>query len=272
MAQYPIHSFFIHNGELKPNNDFISSENAGGVYEVIRVSGGVPLFLEEHLDRFFKSASLAQCDIRFSHNEIKIFLYRLIKENNVDEGNLLLSSRNNLKAFFIRHKYPEKEWFNTGVTCGILQAERVNPNAKVFQTTVRQKANELIEKEGYYEVLLVDDNGYITEGSRSNVFFISGSHLFTPPGKEVLLGITRQKTLLLAKQLNYKVNEQEILLNDVQSFDAAFITGTSPGILPLSQIDNFKFDARNKVIQDLRKAYYDLINRNISLYRPPEQY
>ncbi len=267
MIQYPLHNVFIHNGQIKPNSEFIVSENAGGVYEVIRVTMGVPLFLEEHLNRFFVSAQLANHTIRFSKQEIAGFIYQLIRQNQVAEGNILLSCKINLKAFFILHKYPAENWYITGVTCGILHAERENPNAKVFLTPVRQQADEMMEKEGYYEVLLADHSGKVTEGSRSNVFFVSGSQLFTPPGNEVLLGITRLKTIQLAKNLNFPFREQEILLNDLYTFDAAFITGTSPKILPLSHINGRNFDAQNKVVQNLRAAYNDLINQYIALHR-----
>ncbi len=266
MVQYPLHRVYIYNGQIKANTEFIVSENTGGIYEVIRVVQSVPLFVDEHLERFFASARLAKCAIPFSIEEITRFLLQLTDENKVSEGNILLSCKFNLKAFFISHKYPDEQFFSSGVTCGILHAERENPNAKVFQTSVRQRADEMMEKEGYYEVLLVDHSGRITEGSRSNVFFISGNQLYTPPGNEVLLGITRSKTIRLARELNLPFYEQEIKFDQVNSFDAAFITGTSPKILPLSHINGRLFDAQNKVVQQLLKKYNELINRYVSQY------
>lgn len=264
MIHYPQHHFFIYNDRLMPNHEFIASENAGGVYEVIRVAGSVPLFLEEHLERFFISAQLADKKIAFSKQEIEGFLLALIEKNKIAEGNILLSNKTNLKAFFISHKYPDESWYQNGVTCGILHAERENPNAKVFQSPVRQQADELMEKEGYYEVLLADHFGRVTEGSRSNVFFVAGNLLVTPPGKEVLLGITRQKTIQLAKELKIPFHEREVFLNDLQTFDAAFITGTSPKILPLSHISDQTFDPKNKLVQHLREEYDRLIGQYIS--------
>ncbi len=264
MIHYPQHKYFIYNGQIKSNSEFIASENAGGVYEVLRVAKHVPLFLEEHLERFFLSARLAEKTIRFSKEDIESCLRTLIDENKVSEGNILLSNKTNLKAFFIPHKYPEESWYLNGVTCGLLHAERTNPNAKVFQTPVRQQADELMAKEGFYEVLLVDHLGRITEGSRSNVFFVAGNQLFTPPGNEVLLGITRQKTIQLAQKLNIPLIEEDVLLKGLHNFDAAFITGTSPKILPLSQIAGRSYDVKNHVVQDLREEYDQLISRYIS--------
>lgn len=263
MIYYPLHKFFIYDGEIKPNSEFRASENAGGVYEVLRVLEGTPLFLEEHLDRFFTSAQLAGKTIRFSKKQIEGFLNVLTEMNEAGTGNILLSCKTRLKALFIPHKYPELAWYESGVTCGLLTAERNNPNAKVFQTPVRQQADELMEQNGFYEVLLVDHQGRITEGSRSNVFFVDEGRLITPPGHEVLLGITRQKTIQLAKNAAIPFYEKEVFLEEVPGFQAAFITGTSPKILPLSRIGQWNFNPQDRTVQQLIGGYNGLIARYI---------
>lgn len=259
MNHTPIHNFFVFNGELKPNSEFIPSENAGGVYEVLRVVKGIPLFLEEHLLRFYTSAQIAGKSIRFSKNEIAEFIRKLIEKNKVDEGNILLSCKNNLKAFFIAHRYPDPKLYQAGIRCGILHAERKNPNAKVFQTSVRQQADEIIQNEKVYEVLLVDHNGRITEGSRSNVFFVKDNRVFTPPANEVLLGITRQKTIQIIRNAGIDFYENDIFLKDLNSFDAAFLTGTSPKILPLSKAGGVDFDPENEVVRLLMQKFDAMI-------------
>jgi branched-chain amino acid aminotransferase len=260
MTVLPIHKFFVFNDEIKPTEVFIAGENEGGIYEVLRVFNGIPLFLEDHLDRFFHSAHLAGKTIRFSETQIGTFLKNLIDKNNARHGNILISCKINLKAFFVRHNYPTAEMYSDGILCGILKAERENPNAKVFQTTVRQKADQILTENSFYEVLLVDHHNRITEGSRSNVFFVAGNELVTSPGNSVLLGITRQKTLQMADDLNIQVNEREVDFKELQHFDAAFITGTSPKILPIQQIDGFTFNPHNEIVRQLMKSYDDLID------------
>ena len=255
MALYPIHKFFILNGELKTNDEFKPSENEGGVYEVIRIVDGKPLFLEEHLARFNRSAEIAGREIRYSGTDVSNYLQDLIRENKVYNGNVLVSCKVNLKAFFIAHSYPTKEQYRSGVECGLLHAERENPNAKVFQTTVRGRANQMIAEKGYYEVLLVDHNGNITEGSRSNAFFIKGSQLITPPSEKVLLGVTRQKVIHCARDLGIDVKEEEISLTRLPDFNAVFITGTSPNILPVSKIGITDFDVQNTLLRKLMKQF-----------------
>lgn len=267
MAVLPIHNFFVFNNEIKPTQDFVPAENEGGIYEVLRVVKGIPLFLEDHLERFYHSAQIAGKTITFSENQIKEFLKNLIEKNEINEGNVLISCKINLKAFFIPHNYPTDIMYKEGVSCGILKAERENPNAKVFQTTVRQQSDKILADQGFYEVLLVDHLGKITEGSRSNIFFVKGKQLVTAPQNKVLLGITRQKTIHLAKNLNIQVNETEIDLAELKYYDAGFITGTSPKILPIEKIEHFEFNPQNEIVRQLIKSYDDLIENYLRSVR-----
>ncbi len=263
----PLHNYFIFNGELRDTSVFETSGYSGGVYEVLRVDEGIPLFLEEHLDRFYISAVIAGKTLRFRRADIVSFLRILIQKNGIKEGNILISCKTDLKAFFIPHDYPETGAYETGVRCGVLYAERITPNAKVLETSVRQQANRLMADEGYYEVLLVDHAGRITEGSRSNVFFIQGDCLVTPPGHEVLLGITRQKTIQLARNLGIPFREAEVKLEELNGFQAAFLTGTSPKILPLFQIGDRRLNPQNPLMQQLRVEYDELIRAYIRANR-----
>lgn len=259
MDLLPVHKYFILNGELTGIKQFDSSGNEGGIYEVLRVVDGIPLFLEDHLERFFHSAQLAGINIGYSDTQIGDFLKILIAKNKVESGNILISCKINLEAFFISHVYPSDKMYSEGINCGILKAERENPNAKVLHTTVRNRADQIISEKGFYEVLLIDHLGKVTEGSRSNVFFVKGNEIVTPPSNRVLGGITRQKTMQLAADLNIQLVEKEVSFSELQLYDAVFITGTSPKILPVVKIDAFKFNQQNKIVGQLIKSYNELI-------------
>jgi branched-chain amino acid aminotransferase len=264
MALLPIHEFFCINGQLETCSEFVEAENEGGVYEVLRVVDGIPLFLEDHLQRFYHSAEIAGKSIRFSSGQILKMLNDLIEMNGVNEGNLLISCKLNLKAFFIPHVYPSSDDYKFGVKCGLLHAERHNPNAKVFQTRVRTEANIKIAEHGYFEVILVDHNNNITEGSRSNLFLVREGRFFTPQSGKVLLGITRQKTIACAKRLHFVVEEQDIHLSDLRSFEAAFITGTSPKILPVRKIGGMEFDINLNKVRQLMNRYDEMIQEYVA--------
>ena len=258
-----MHKYFILNGELKSVKQFISGENEGGIYEVLRVVNGNPLFLEDHLERLFHSAQLAGKNIGYSESQISDFLMNLIEKNKATVGNILISCKLNLEAFFVAHVYPTDKMYTEGVVCGILKAERDNPNAKVLQTGLRKKADIIISEKGFFEVILVDHLGKITEGSRSNIFFVSENKIVTSPANRVLVGITRQKTIQMAGELDITVDEREVNFSELQSFDAAFITGTSPKILPILKIDAFKFNPQNQIVGQLMKKYDKLIEEYV---------
>jgi branched-chain amino acid aminotransferase len=264
MALLPTHDFFVLNDSVLPNRFFKPSENEGGIYEVLRVVDGIPLFLEDHLSRFYQSARIAGKTIRFNERQIENLLKQLILKNKISEGNILISCKINLKAFFIPSNYPTQPMVEKGVVCGILKAERDNPNAKLFQTSVRQKADQLIGEKGFYEVLLVDHLGRITEGSRSNVFFVKNDLIVTPPGNKVLLGITRQKILELIRNIGLEYREKDVFLSRSGLYNAAFLTGTSPKILPVSKVENVIFDPQNHVVRSLIECYNQLITNYIS--------
>ena len=263
MSLKPIQNYFISDGVLKPVNQFVVSENEGGIYEVIRVVNGIPLFFEEHINRFYFSANLAGKKIPLNKTELKNQLNQLIFANDCLFGNVLISSKIKLKMFFILHNYPNEVLYKQGVNTGILNAERNNPNAKVFQTSVRQLANEIIQKNNLYEVLLEDNSGRITEGSRSNVFFIKAKTIFTPPAQNVLKGITREKTILLIKTEKIDFSETEIYSKNLAFYEAAFLTGTSPKLLPIKTINGFQFNPENSILQLLIKKYNLLIGEYV---------
>ena len=268
MTPYPLHNFFVFNREIRPSHLFVPSENEGGIYEVLRVSQGIPLFLEDHLERFFQSANIAGKNILFTIQQIETLLNDLIQQNGVMEGNVLLSCKVNLKAYFIPHVYPSDEQYQTGVTCGLLKAERENPNAKVFQTTVRMQADKMLEENGFYEVLLVNQLNHITEGSRSNVFFWDGKKIVTPPAPKVLLGITRNNVIQLAFDRGLTVSEEDVSLDNLPTFSAAFLTGTSPKILPVNQVENIFFDPQNPTVRTLMNKYDALMEQYIKSKSP----
>ncbi|PIF02278.1 MAG: hypothetical protein CR996_00660 [Draconibacterium sp.] len=264
MAFLPIHDYFLFDQKLVPTKAYQPAMNSGGIYEVVRVMRGVPLFFEDHIKRFFNSSRLAKLPVLLSENEIRDALLRVIKENNVPDGNLLIALHTHFIVHFIPHKYPDKLLYDSGIKTGVILAERPSPNAKILVPDIRAKANEMILNQNVYEVLLVDHEQRIMEGSRSNVFFVKNNQLITPPTEEVLPGITRAKTILLAQKQNMMVLEKDVYLNHLKHFDAVFITGTSPKILPVTQIESRYFDPLNKLVKHLMESYDQLVEKYVS--------
>lgn len=239
------------------------------VYEVLRVIEGTPLFLEDHFKRLQSSVHMSGLMFKMNYPEFEQHIRTLCKVNNQLIGNVkfvlsvdMLESRWSFS--FIPHSYPTEAEYRQGVAIGLLNAERDNPNAKIIQQTVRDKANQMMEEQKFYEVLLVDRNGLITEGSRSNVFFVKGDQFFTAPTTMVLAGITRMKVLECLQELNFTVLEQAVSSAEIGQYDAVFLTGTSPKVLPVNCIDDHFFRVGNPMVEQLMSTYNSVIEHYIT--------
>lgn len=237
------------------------------VYEVIRVMGGVALFLEDHFDRLQKSLVIQRINFEMDFRTFKQKISGLISLNLVTEGNIkvvyAVSETESRWAFsFIPHSYPDSEDYRNGVLTDLLEAERENPNAKVIQHSVRDCANQQIADQRIYEVLLVDRTGLITEGSRSNVFFVKGNVFYTAPASQVLVGITRQKVLECLSELGFQIHEEAVPASLISRFDAVFLTGTSPKILPVRSVGDQVYSVQHDCVQQVMDRY----DRKIAAY------
>lgn len=240
--------------------------NEGAVlYEVLRVFRGIPLFLEDHLKRLQESVRLSGRQYTLSFPVIRYLLKNLVKQNRIPEGNVKIvlqfldHQQPVLYTYFIPHFYPTPDMYQDGVETDLFMAVRNNPNIKIMVPAMRQRISEFIRAENLFEALLVDEDETITEGSKTNVFFVKKAALYTAPGDKVLKGITRQKIFDLCNQLNYKLIERSISIITLHKYEAAFLTGTSPKILPISRIANIQYDVNHPVVKTMMSAYDNLI-------------
>jgi branched-chain amino acid aminotransferase len=239
------------------------------VYEVIRVIDGIALFLEDHFARLKSSVQIRGFQFEMEFSDFRQNITELAKLNHQMNGNVKFviaehEPVNKWSFSFIPHSYPEPKDYRQGVKVGLLFAERVDPNAKFIQNTVRELANQMIADEKLYEVLLVNRNGQITEGSRSNVFFVKGNRFYTAPASSVLEGVTRQKVLECLRELAFLIIEKEILASEIIHFEAVFLTGTSPKVLPVNCIGAVQFSAKNHLIGQLMAKYNSMIEKYIN--------
>ena len=252
------------NGQLKATThlDIFERIERPPIYEVIRVIDGVPLFLEDHLDRMRRSASLVGCNIERSDQAIERDIKELIVQNKIENLNIKLlcvdveGMGQVFLAYFIKSFYPPKEYYEKGIHTILFHYERENPNAKIQMAAFREEVAKELEKNNAFEALLVNKDGYIPEGSRSNIFFVKGEKVFTAPKGDVLLGITRKHILEVCNQLNIEVVEKNIHMEELDSLDGAFMSGTSVNVLPIASIDDIELDSvNNRIIKIVREAY-----------------
>jgi len=214
------------------------------VYEVFRVISGVPLFLEDHLERLKNSISGEDFiwDLQHIANDINL----LLQLNQFATGNIRIilwieGEQTHSMLFYDKHEYPDEKMFGEGITIGILERERFEPNKKVFDPVMRKEASSLIENNRFYEVLLKTADEYITEGSRSNIFLIKDETIYTPPSQQVLEGVTRKKVISIIQEKKLKFEEKMIHVKELPDYESVFLTGTSRRVLPVKKIEPFPF-------------------------------
>lgn len=255
-----IGEFYFSGKNRYPVSLFHYRAGMNQIYEVIRIAEGIPLFLEDHLERMNESLALVEAEPIHSLEEIRNLILKLVKANQVVSGNVKLIIGKELEDAFLIYlipfSYPESSMYEEGVKTGTLQLERENPNAKVINTGYKERVSRFIKEAGIYEAILVNHEGQITEGSRSNLFFVLDGVLITPPLRNVLGGITRKKVIELARRDRIPFREDTVSLKDVERLSGVFLTGTSPKILPISSIDAITIPSTGcAIIRQLMERY-----------------
>ncbi len=257
--------FFLLNDKILPASQFVPEviEYGTTIYELIKIVNCVPIFYDEYMERMNQSLKAIGREFWLTSEQLKERIKYLIELNCVRQtdhlrlvisfDNLFYPEQDKLfLAYLVQMHLPTPEQYENGVKTLTLNAIRQNPNVKVYLPDLRRKAEQLIAKNNIYEVILLDDQNHITEGSRSNIFFIKNNTLYTASLHKVLPGITRKKVIQLAKKHNIDVQETNIHYSELTHFQAAFLTATSRKIVPIRTIDNFVFDPKNQLLRQLK--------------------
>jgi len=271
---YQNNDYIIADGKLAPRSalDAIMEKDRCEVYEVVRIKDGKPVFPQEHYDRFEHSFELVGRKPLISREEFRAQMALLVEKCGVDDQNVRIEQyideedgEEHTYMYLIETHYPTAEHYRDGVTVGYLSGERNNPQAKISDSALRDRADKALMETRVFEVMLVNHNGEITEGSRTNFFFIKGDTVYASKADTILPGITRLMVLKIMEAHHIKYVEQPILADRIDQFDAAFLTATSPDILPVAHVNapeeaglagvEADFDAHNPLLRDLMKWY-----------------
>ncbi|MCQ2227474.1 MAG: aminotransferase class IV [Bacteroidales bacterium] len=249
---YFIGNSIIKNGTIAPLSEQEQTGRDGEIYELFRVENKKPIFLDDHLERFRRSIESAKKSTECLKN-IESLIEWLIICNPLSDCNvrLCLGTDGVFQGGFVTSSFPTQQMYAEGVKVGVLDAIRENPQAKIYHVEMRADAKLQQENLGTYESLLVNPEGQITEGSRSNVFFIRDGEVYTSPDRMVLGGIIRMHVLDICSRLGITVLTIPIDVDDIESFDAAFITSTPARLLPLNQVDGVPFDCNNETLRTI---------------------
>lgn len=210
------------------------------VYEVIRARDGVLMFFDQHFDRLVASCEKKGIDLKYSEEEIRDLLEKLLEVNNEKNYNtklLVSGDSEHFCCFLSLSIFPTEEMFEEGVKAVSLEIERPDPNLKILRSDYKRRVQEELDRTGAWEVVITDQEGYANEGGKSNLFVIEGDHLVTTPSEFVLKGIIRNAVYEMAKDLNIPILERRMKLEEVLHSDGAFFTGTGTDLLPIAELD-----------------------------------
>jgi len=265
---------FILNGIIQPSVRFDNSliYEGDSVYEVIRMVKGAPVFFHDHTDRLYNSVKHQQQEPLASSETIRKAVIALSRSDSRKETNLkiVFNYNNGVKnwlVYFTEPAYPSADQYKTGVKGILFRAVRKDPESKVINHKLRSEIYHRLILEGAYEALLVNEHNLITEGSRSNIFFVKGNTLLTAPDNLILNGITRKHILEICSSENIKTEIKCVSSSDIENYDSVFMTGTSPTVLPFCCIDDKLFDAGLPLLGKLRKIYMEKAEESVRRFR-----
>jgi branched-chain amino acid aminotransferase len=265
---------FILNGDLQPAEVFDNSlvYDGDSIYEVIRMVKRTPVFFHDHMERLATSVKLQRKELLADVPALRKDIINLTRSDRKKETNLKIvfnynyGSKNYL-VYFIEPIYPSEEQYKKGVKGILFSAERKDPESKLINHKLRSSIYYKLILEGGYEALLVSKKKSITEGSRSNIFFLKGETLVTAPDNVILNGITRKHILEICRENQINVELACVKLEDISEYDAVFMTGTSSIVLPFYCIDDKFFNVRLPLMERLRQLYMIKAEESIRLFR-----
>lgn len=232
------------------------------VYEVLRVINKKPLFLKEHTERLVKSLNIIGIQDKAQLDNVENSIRKLCevyKDINFNIKIVLGIEAKSIRDYYIVpifQEYPSENLYAEGIYVVTTRIERINPNAKVWDYDYKAHIANVLEKTKAYETILVDESGYMTEGSRSNIFFVYQGNIWTAPDDKVLRGVTRDKVIEVANRLGIKIVKENLSIDKLEKCEGAFMTGTSVHILPIKQIDNKIFEpTKLDIVQLLIKEF-----------------
>ncbi len=229
-----------------------------GVFEGLRCYDGRIYKLEEHVLRLFDSARAINIKIPLSHEEIKEAIKDTVRANGFENAHIKpfvtrgygwklgLDPKNASTPNIVIIARPTAESMygkaGSGLRLAVVSvrktpASSMDPRVKSLNYLVNILARAEALASGADEAIMLDIQGFITEGSGDNIFLVRQGALLTPPVQSALEGITRQTVIDLGKEASISTHEAPLTLYNVYTADEVFVTGSGAGIVPVIEVD-----------------------------------
>ena len=237
---------FLDDAQALPITKELSFLRGFAIFDFFGVRGGVPLFIEDYMDRFYRSAELVGLEVPIERAQLITDIHELIKRNDFRKAycKIILTGGFSPDGFRLGDpniyimpqpliEQPEERYLD-GVKIITDEYKRELPEVKTTNYMHAIMKIPAMDKAGAVEVLY-HDNGLIRECSRCNIFIIKDGKVITPDA-EILKGITRKQILKIASA-DYDVEERNVTLDELMSADEVFITSSTKMLFPVVNID-----------------------------------
>ncbi len=256
------------------------------VFEGVRAyktAQGTAIFrLEEHTKRWFNSAKIFQMAMPYSQDELMKAQIEVVKANQLEscylrpiawigseklgispKGNQILVSI----AAWQWGAYLGDDGINKGIRVKTSSYSRHHVNVSLVRAKASGYyinsilANQEVTAHGYDEALLLDTDGYVSEGSGENVFIVRDGVIYTPDLASCLAGITRDAIMKIANDLNIEVREKRITRDEMYCADEAFFTGTAAEVTPIRELDDRQIGngGRGPITEKIQNIFFDIV-------------
>ncbi|MDA8094985.1 MAG: branched-chain amino acid transaminase [Betaproteobacteria bacterium] len=257
-----------------------------GVFEGVRAyqtQRGTAIFrLKEHTDRLFRSAHILGMKLPFDRAAIAQAQIEAVRQNGLASGYIRPMAFYGPEAMGISAKtlsvhvivaawswgaYLGQEALEHGIRVKTSSFSRHHVNVTMCKAKANGNymnsilAHQEAAADGYDEALLLDVEGFVSEGSGENVFIVRDGQLYTPDTTSALEGITRDTLITLAKDAGLSVTEKRITRDEVYAADEAFFTGTAAEVTPIRELDNRAIGSgdRGPITAKLQSMFFDCV-------------
>ncbi|MBK8878279.1 MAG: aminotransferase class IV family protein [Haliscomenobacter sp.] len=243
-----INGHLVAAGEASLKVSDLSVLRGFAIFDFFLFRKGHPLFLNDYLDRFYRSAQLLHMEVPFSKTDFARQIIQLIERNGQEEGGirLLLTggyspdgySPAEPNVLILQYPLPAKTWQSSqGIKLMTHTFLREIPEVKTTNYVTGISLLPELKRCGFDDLLFVENGEWIRESVRSNFFLVFDGQRVVTPGNKVLLGVTRKQILHLAGK-RYPVEERDVHISELKEAHEAFFTSTIKGVLPVVQIDD----------------------------------
>lgn len=262
------------------NNDFVPQEKAAlhfrdlsiqrgyGIFDFFKVVNFIPVFWEDHLNRFYASANEMRLPVAYSKMELKKIISDLLERNAIADTGVRITltggystdgyQLTNPNLIIALHSFsaPTTDEITRGIKLVSYSHQRQLPHVKTIDYLMAIWLQPFI-KQNHANDVLYHQNGIVTECPRSNFFAVTKDDRIITPSKNILRGVMRSK-LVEAAKANFKVEERDLTINEIKNCKEAFITSTTKLLLPVQQMDDYIFPCANSISSQLYQLLLEM--------------